>query len=296
MTDIEGNRRREGSGRYGETTRIIENLLAKHISGERKAAGQLRGELQRKFDNLRCGMPASQINELLAQAATLMYPSKPVARRLNEGEGPGDLKVISDPVEWVEVKAQTQKAGLADLTQADWARDGCHGLRFLLANDPEFAEKMTSETRQWIDAPCGVAAGWTFSECCLADIAGLTTDSSLRQQNIENASDLRQFAARKQILILNQEGVFFGPLTVIDCVQAVCSGEELEYAFRNNRRSLAAVTVSGPPADETSSPVQFTYHVYPTRPGYGTCGRHKLHARAVNSDRINRVPATSSAA
>ncbi len=294
--------RQDGSGRYHETATAIEQLLAQLISGRKSLAEHWLNQLTFQAVNDRCGMDPLVIWDLLSAAARQMYPDFVPAARLFEGEGPGDVEVDSRPPEWIEVKAQTTKEEVAghvthrDLTQADWARDSCHVLRFLNESNEEFRAPLSTSIREAIGLPVPAVKSWSIEDLWLADLVGLTSAADLSRHAVRSGAQLREFILRKRVVLLNRSGLSHGFLSSIPAVSRLEAGTLNFELVTTNRESLIAVRMStvGPPAH---SRVDFTYHVYPPKYGGGASfvGRHKLHAFALDSDgagpSLNSIPA-----
>jgi len=281
--------RKVGSGHANEQAKLIEKMLAFHIEGKSTEAGRLATHLQREVDEGRCGMDAEQVDQLLLKAARLMYPEPTAARRLEEGEGPGDVLVRAEPDEWIEVKAQTKKgwpsgeATASQLTEADWVREGCHALRYLRANDASFESCLDDQAKAMIGSASSTMRDWSFTECWLADIAALRSMRSLKDAGITTPDQLREWISRKQFFLLDRSGALFGPLSKIPAVAYALGGGTVNYRLKDNKGSLAAVQVFW---QGTGNPgkVDFTYHVYSRH------GRHKLHKSALPLAELSSVP------
>ena len=211
------------------------------------------------------------------------------ARRV--GSGRADVVIFSDPERFIEVKAQTKKKSLADITQADWIRDGCHGLRWLNANDSDMAVLLADDLGPLVGKPAQEFADWTLEEAWLADVALLSDEDLLREEELTERSAIRDHMARKTIVLLNQGGAWYGPMANLRPISHVLDGGLLHYRLKLTNKTRVSVPMWTRGAGVFGG-IDFTYHLYEssqTPPGQGPMGRHKFHASAF-SEGLDHVP------
>jgi hypothetical protein len=268
--------RREGSGfavaRADALARLVAALLAKDRTEERQAMVEL--DEQQRMGRSPCG--GDQLRTRITSLVSRAFGSVRSARALSKGEA-GDVEVVlgSGAAERIEIKAQLDKDRVSHLTQSDWIRGECDGLRWLLRNVPAFRRRLSARNQAALGSDPDDLQGWDFRNLWLSDLAALTSQPLRSRFAVRRPSDLGLFLERKHLLHLCGERDSIRRLTDIPPLRAAVDGvQDVQFELKDNKVSECAVQVfvggSGP---------VFTYHIYPHDyvAGQGLCGRHKLH-------------------
>jgi hypothetical protein len=198
------------------------------------------------------------------------------ARALPKGEA-GDVEVVlrSGLEERIEIKAQLNKRRVSQLTESDWVRDECDGLRWLLRNEPSFRRRLSARNQDALSSDPDDLQGWNFQHLWLSDVASLTSRPFRSRYSVSTPASLAAFFGRKHLLHLCGERDSIRRMTDIAPLREALGGaKRVSFEIKDNKESECAVRVFV----DGKRPV-FTYHVYRYDyvPGHGFCGRHKLH-------------------
>ena len=271
-------RRKTGSGFASTTATAVEQLLASRISRDDLGARGALRMLDAQHKSGRCGIDPAEIDSLITEAATHIAPTALPADRT--GHGLGDVVVGrgKDALP-IEVKAQTKKRSISDLTQADWIRDHCHTLRWLNANDPEVRRLLGPDLGPEFGRPSPTLAHLTFEDAWLLDVGGITDEALATAQGLTTRPAIQQFLERKWLVALNKSGISVGRLSEMAPVAHALEGGRLHYRISTTGRSRLSVPVWATGSGDRGE-IDFTFHVYAD---LTKLGRHKLHGRSAAS-------------
>lgn len=268
--------RREGSGFSLARADALACLVAALLREGRVAEMDAMMELdeQQRIGRAPCG--GTDLRARITPLISQYFGPVQSARALPRGEA-GDVEVVlkSGQVERIEVKAQLDKPRVSLLTQADWVRNECDGLRWLLRNEPSFGRRLSASNQAALSSDPDDLQDWSFQDLWLSDVAALTSRALRRRHYVSDPSSLAAFLVRKHLLHMCGERDSIRRMTDIAPLKAALRGTNcVGFKIKDNSASECAVQVFV----DGQGPV-FTYHVYGYNyvPGAGFCGRHKLH-------------------
>lgn len=268
-----------GSGRSRGATDAVELLVAAVLNRDSAEAQKCVQKLDVAKRHGASKMTGARILRLVSkveQQIGLVVQSA----KANPKEHLGDVKVsLGDgSTVWIEVKGQTKKEKFADITQADYVRDGTDFLRAFAKANSKFDRLISQELRfdLGLDTPLTFTSKWSLPELWLADLALLETEDKKSRAGVRTPRDLAVFLDSKFLLHVSMEGARYLRLSDLRPVTAYRSGQKFQTSLGSNRSSAALIRVAVGMTPGRST-TDFTYHV-----GYkNAAGRHKLHDLAV---------------
>jgi len=267
--------RKSGSGFASTTATAVEQLLASRISRDDLGARGALRVLDAQYRGEHCGIDPAVIDALITQAAAHIAPTALPADRT--GHGLGDVLVGRGKDAFpIEVKAQTKKRSISDLTQADWIRDQCHTLRWLNANNTDARRLLGPDLGPEFGCPSSAFANLTFEDAWLLDVGGITDEPLAASQGLTTRAAIHEFLKLKWIVVLNESGVTLGRLCETAPVAHALAGGALQYQVTSKGKSRLSVPVWAT-GDGGHGRVDFTFHVYAD---LKQLGRHKFHGRS----------------
>lgn len=273
----------EGSGRSRSATDAVELLLAAILRNDKPEIDKCIKKLDVARKHGASKMAGAKIFRLLRLAATQLAfeVSDAVA---NPGEHLGDLKVsLGDGSSvWIEVKGQTKKQRFADITQADYVRDGTDFLRAMFQNNADFSRLFDAGLRDelGIDAPLTFTRDWSLADLWMADLALLENETKKMRAGVRTPRDLTRFMEAKYLVHLTMEGVRYLKIANLRPVAALKQGQSLHVELDTRSKSKVAAIRLAVGCKPGNRSTDFTYHI-----GYKNSlapGRHKLHSFALS--------------
>jgi len=263
--------RKSGSGFANATTAAIEHLLADVLEGQ--PGYKWRELLDEEVRLGRCGVDPERLQLGFREIRNCFFDDVVTAESQPDDLG-GDVRIIreSGALGWIEVKAQTKKPFFADITQADFVRDGTSFLNRLYYQDPSVRARISNELASALKlAREPKLKSWSNSQLFLAD-AVLVSDESHRKKNgLHSFEALVSFVEEKTFLQITQAGIRVTSFMNIPLIKHLCAGGEITYALKTTNKNELSIQII------FEEDVVFTYHL-----GYANApGRHKLHARAL---------------
>jgi hypothetical protein len=273
----------KGSGRSREATNAVEDLLAAVLRGD---ADAMRSSV-RKIDVAKhrgaSGMTGARVSSLMQQVGTSLHFTVRDAVA-NPPEHLGDIRVLlADGAKvWIEVKGQTKKRNFADITQADYVRDGTDFLRAYAATNPSFNGLIKGGLRSdlALDQKLSFTKGWNLHDLWMADLALLETETKKSRAGVRTPQDLAKFMDEKYLVQLSMAGVRYLKIAQLRPVVALRAGGAMFVEVDTSSTAKAAAIRVGVGAAPGRNTTDFTYHV-----GYKDVdapGRHKLHDLALS--------------
>ena len=272
------NTRKPGSGLANRNTKLIEELFAAILEDDRSGVKFKRREIDREYEKDQSGLSGKAVAHALSSIANDLGMTFDEVTAHPEDNG-GDVKAASSGFPtWFELKAQTKKASFADLTQADYVRDGTDFLRKYLLGNAKALKYISAQTASEIGLGSGIDVDdrWSIQDLHVADLCLLTSKNSRVKVGVNKPSDLSDFAARKFILQLTQQGARLIKLSEMGPISDILEQKFPSILLKTSNRNELSIQM------EYESGVDFTYHI-----GYKNApGRHKLHARALSRSLI----------
>ena len=268
--------RREGSGlataRADALARLVASILARDTMAEQQAMAEL--DVEFRAGTSPCG--GIDLRNRVSPLLSKRFGQVHSAMALPKG-GAGDVEVdlSSGSTERIEIKAQLDKLRVSQLTEADWVRNECDGLRWLMQNDAAFRRRLGALNQAALTCDPSDLQGWHFSDLWLSDVVGLTSSSLRLKYGLHQPSGLSAALDGKHLLHLCRQRDSLRRLIDIRSLRAASTGRaRIDYELKSNKANECAVQVFV----NGEGPV-FTYHVYRYDyvSGQGFCGRHKLH-------------------
>jgi hypothetical protein len=272
----------QGSGRSREATDAVEVMLAATVRGDQATISKCVQKIDVAKRHGASRMSGVRVSRLLKIAcATLKFDVKDAVP--NPIEHLGDIRVTlgNGSQVWIEVKGQTKKKKFADITQADYVRDGTDFLRKYVTATPRLNRMIKGKLRQElaIDAKLTFTADWSLADLWMADLALLETEEKKRRAGVRSPDDLAKFMSKKYLVQISMEGARLLKISELRPVIAHWAGEETQIELDTESQAKIArirLAVGATPKRNTTD---FTYHV-----GYKKIhapGRHKLHNCAI---------------
>ena len=271
----------EGSGRSKSATDAVERLLAaKFVNDTNEIATQL-GVLRDARKSGTSLMDADDLDSLTSKVVAHLAWNVDTAVA-NPRDKLGDVRadLLGGGSNWIEVKAQTMKPRFADITQADFIREGTDFLRSYTRSEPRFDSVIDSELREQLelDSPMTHGASWKPEDLWLADLALLVNDMKKKRARATNVAGLHTFLGQKYFLQFCKEGARIIRLDQLAPVLDILGGKSMHTNLKlTNSGNVASVQISAG-SEPGHGSTDFTYHV-----GYKNApGRHKLHDHAIS--------------
>lgn len=278
-----------GSGRSRNATDAVELLVAAVLKQDATETQRIVLSLDTAKRRGESGMSGASVLRLLNQVTGCLALSVRDAKA-NPPEHLGDVKVslTNGGTIWIEVKGQTKKNWFADITQADYVRDGTDFLRAYAKSDASFNSRIKPVLRNQLDLdkPLTFTKKWPLADLWFADLALLETEAKKSRAGVTTPNDLAKFMDAKYLLHISGEGARYLRISELRPVLAYRAGGKLATELATNPAStaLVRVAVGGTPGRNSTD---FTYHV-----GYKNSnapGRHKLHNYAISQSRMLTV-------
>lgn len=273
-----------GSGRSREATDAVEELLAATVRGDVTDASKWARRIDVARRHGASKMSGVRVTGLLRQVM-LNLDLDAMDALANPPEHLGDIRVeLGDGTRrWIEVKGQTKKENFADITQADYVRDGTDFLRRYVKENKVLDRLITGDLRRdlAIDEMPTFTAKWKIEDLWMADLALLESEAKKERAGVKKPADLLKFMDTKYLVHLTMEGVRFLKIAELHPVIAHRSGEQTNIELDISSTSKVAairIAVGVKPQRNTTD---FTYHI-----GYKNSiapGRHKLHNIAITN-------------
>lgn len=271
----------EGSGKSKGATNAVEELLAAKFRGDTASIAEQLKVLAGEFKNGTSRMSPSDLDSLTTKI--LGHLSWTV---VDAEAGPrdrlGDVRVdLTDGSKcWIEVKAQTMKPKFADITQADFVREGTDFLRSYAQHDNAFGSIIPASLREELNLDAAMLHGtsWGLADLWLADLALLVDDKKKQRAGATTISGLKLFLQKKYFLQFCMEGARIVRLDQLAPISDIINGKAMHTKLKlSNSGNVASVQVRAGAAPSWGA-TDFTYHV-----GYKNApGRHKLHDHAIS--------------
>ena len=278
-----------GSGRSRNATDAVELLVAAVLRQDAAETQRIVVSLDAAKRRGASGMSGASVLRLLNQVNGRLALSVRDAKA-NPSEHLGDVKVsLTDGgTIWIEVKGQTKKDRLSQVTEADYVRDGTDFLRAYAKSDASFNSRIKPKLRNQLelDKPLTFTNSWSLADLWFADLALLETEAKKSRAGVKTPNDLAKFMNTKYLLHVSREGARYLRISELRPVLAYQAGGKFVTELATNRAStaLVRVAVGGTPGRSTTD---FTYHV-----GYknvDAAGRHKLHNYAIQQSSMLTV-------
>jgi hypothetical protein len=267
-------RRKPGSGFANRNTKLIEELFAAILEDDRSGVKVIRREIDREYEIDRSGLTGEAVTKALSSIANDLGMSFNQVIPHPEDQG-GDVKAASSGVShWFELKAQTKKANFSDITQADYVRDGTDFLRRYLLDESKALKYITAKTSSELGLGAGVDVDdrWSIHDLHAADLCLLPSKDLRLNVGVKKPSDLLDFASRKYLLQLTQEGARLIKLSDMGPIRDILDRKFPSLRLKTSNRNELSIQMV------YEGGVDFTYHI-----GYANApGRHKLHSRALS--------------
>ena len=272
------NVRKPGSGLANRNTKLIEELFAAILKDDRSNINFKRREIDLEYKSDRSGLTGESVTNALSSIANDLGMSFDQVRPHPSDQG-GDVKAAASGIStWFEIKAQTKKAHFSDITQADYVRDGTDFLRRYLLDDSNALRHVTAKTASELGLGSGVDVDdrWSICDLHAADLCLLTSEESRMKVGVKKPSDLADFASRKYLLQLTQEGARLIQLSHLAPIRDILEKRFPSMRLKTSNRNELSIQM------DYAGGVDFTYHI-----GYANApGRHKLHARALTRSMV----------
>ena len=269
-----------GSGRSKGATNAVEELLAAKFRNDRTAVSAQLSLLTIEHAGGRSLMSAEHLDSLTSQVVSHLGWTVHDAVA-NPRERLGDIRVdtaVGAPF-WIEVKAQTMKERFADITQADFIREGTDFLRSYAREEPRFDSAVTGDLREQLGMDVAMLHGarWSLQDLWIADLALLVDDRKKGRAGATDGTGLHDFLRRKYFLQFCKEGARIVRLDDLGPVRDMLAGSTMFTNLKmTNSGNVASIQISAGEQPAHGS-TDFTYHV-----GYRNApGRHKLHEHAI---------------
>jgi hypothetical protein len=272
----------QGSGRSREATDAVEQMLAATVCGDKATISKCILKIDVAHRHGASHMSGARVSQLLQRAcASLNFAAREAVP--NPSEHLGDVRVsLHDGTRvWIEVKGQTKKQYFADITQADYIRDGTDFLRKYVLATPRLDQLIDGNLRKElaIDQKLTFTANWQLEDLWMADLALLETEDKKLRAGVQTASDLAAFMNDKYLVHLSMEGVRYLKISELRPVIAHRAGQKTRIELDTTSvAKVAAIRLAVGNAPGRNS-TDFTYHI-----GYKdsqAAGRHKLHNYAL---------------
>jgi hypothetical protein len=153
------------------------------------------------------GYTASSLVSVLSPIRSVFGPGTWKARTVGPGNV-GDV-VLERPgadSQHIEIKAQLTLEDFTWIQSADWIRGPTDTLGAIAVTSRVLRAQLEAPLLTRITASYAPAPGWSVSQLWAADLVGLTSAALRRDHAATTASGLRQFAERKYLLHVTQEG------------------------------------------------------------------------------------------
>ncbi|NBR25642.1 MAG: hypothetical protein EBU08_18050, partial [Micrococcales bacterium] len=144
----------------------------------------------------------------------------------------------------------------------------------VLQTHPEAMSALSDWTKEAIQATKRLEKGWDLWALLLADLCLLKDAQHRHKVGVKTPQDLLDFAKRKYLVLLTQEGTRWIKISDLALFAEVAKSKKVNLAFNMSNKTDLSIQIRG-----EHRRVDFTYHI-----GYTSTevsGRHKLHAGAV---------------